>query len=211
MKIPFPKSAAALLISAGFLFAAIRTDYDHKADFSHYHTYSWIGVQAGNSLWQSRIQQAVDSALAAKGWTKVASGGDAAVSAVGQVTEKDTMQTFYDGFPGWGWRAGWWGGGMGTATTEAIPSRVGNLTVDVFDANTKQLIFRGEASDTLSGNAEKNDKKLEHNVDEIFKKWMEHYIHAPASMTLARTRYNFFASLLLFCFAPRPTNTNRTK
>jgi hypothetical protein len=154
------------------LYAAVRTDYDHKADFSKYHTYSWIGVKSGNPLWQDRITSAVDSALSAKGWTKVASGGDAAVSAFGHVTEQDTLQTFYDGFPGWGWRAGWWGmGGMGTATTQVIPERVGNLTVDIFDANTKQLIFRGEASDAVSDHPEKNEKKMEKAVDEMFKKF----------------------------------------
>jgi hypothetical protein len=162
---------AVLLTSSCLVYAAIHTDYDHKADFGKYHTYSWIGVNAGNSLWQDRITSAVDQALGAKGWTKVASGGDAAVSAFGRTTEKDTMETFYDGFPGWGWRARWWGGGMGMSTTEVIPERVGNLTVDVFDGTTKQLIFRGEASDTLSIKVDKNDKKMEHSVDEMFKKF----------------------------------------
>ena len=171
MKNKIATSAALLMGSACLLFAAIHTDYDHKADFGKYHTYSWIGVSAGNSLWQDRITQAVDSALAAKGWSKVPSGGDAAVSAMGKTAEKDTMETFYTGFPGWGWRAGWWGGGMGTAETQVIPERVGTLTVDVFDGNTKQLIFRGQSTDTISGNAEKNDKKMEHNVDEMFKKF----------------------------------------
>jgi hypothetical protein len=170
MKHPIATSAALLSVSACLLFAGIHTDYDHKADFSRYHTYSWLGVQAGNSLWQDRITQAVDSALSAKGWSKVPSGGDAAVSAVGKTTEKDSMETFYTGFPGWGWRAGWWGG-MGTTTTQVIPERVGNLTVDVFDGNSKQLIFRGEATDSLSGNPEKNDKKMERNVEEMFKKF----------------------------------------
>ena len=160
-----------LLTSACLVYAAVHTDYDHKADFAKYHTYSWIGVNTGNPLWQDRITSAVDGALSAKGWTKVASGGDAGVSAFGRTTEKDTMETFYSGFPGWGWRARWWGGGMGTATTEVIPERVGNLTVDVFDAATKQLIFRGAASDTLSSKVDKNDKKLEHSVDEMFKKF----------------------------------------
>src|ERR1700744_347053 len=132
----------AALMAAGVMYAAVHTDYDHKADFSRYHSYSWIGVNAGNSLWQDRITQAVDSALAAKGWGKVQSGGDAAVSAFGKTTERDTMETFYTGFPGWGWRAGWWGG-MGTTTTQVVPERVGTLTVDVFDGSTKQLIFRG--------------------------------------------------------------------
>lgn len=160
-----------LLVSVVTLYAAVRTDYDHKADFSRYHTYSWIGVKSGNPLWQDRIMSAVDTALSAKGWTKVASGGDASISAFGHVREQDTLQTFYDGFPGWGWRVGWWGGGLGTTTTEVIPERVGNLTVDIFDSNTKQLIFRGEASDAVSDKPEKNEHKMDKAVDDMFKKF----------------------------------------
>jgi Domain of unknown function (DUF4136) len=159
----------AILTSGCLLSAAVHTDFDHKADFSRYHTYSWIGVNAGNSLWQDRITKAVDAALGAKGWSKVASGGDAAVSAVGMTREQDTVETFYTGFPGWSWRAPWWG--VGTATTEVIPERVGTLTVDIFDGSTKQLIFRARSSDTLSGKPEKNEQKMEHSVDEMFKKF----------------------------------------
>ncbi len=163
----------AVLASAFVLYAAVHTDYDKKADFSKYHTYSWIGVKAGDSLWQDRITNAVDRALSAKGWQKVGSGGDASVSAFGRTTEKDTLQTFYDGYPGWGWRARWWGGGMGMgeSTTQVVPEKVGNLTVDVFDGNTKQLIWRGEASEAVGNNADKNEKKLDKTVDEMFKKF----------------------------------------
>ncbi len=158
--------AAALFVTIAF--AAHSVDYDHSVDFGRYHTYSWIGVRAGNSLWQDRIMTAVNSQLAAKGWTMVPNGGDAAVSAFGKVSQQDTLETFYDGFPGWGWR-GW--GGMGMSTTEAVPERVGNLTVDVFDGNTKKLIWRGESSDTLSGKPDKNDKKLDKSVAEMFDKF----------------------------------------
>jgi hypothetical protein len=159
----------ALLFACIAWAANLVTDYDHHADFSRYHTYSWLGVKAGDSLWQDRIMAAVDAQLAAKGWTKVPSGGSAEVSAFGRTTERDTMETFYDGFPGWGWRH--WGGGMGIATTDVIPERVGNLTVDIFDAGTKQLIWRGRASDVLSSKPEKNDKKMDHAVEEMFKKF----------------------------------------
>jgi hypothetical protein len=115
-------------------------------------------------LWQDRITSAVDSQLQAKGWQKLESGGDAAVSAFGRTSERDNVETFYDGFPGWRWR-GW--GGM--ATTSVIPERVGNLTVDVFLGGTKELIFRGRASDVLSSKPEKNDKKLDEAVDKMFK------------------------------------------
>lgn len=157
---------AAVFVCAAW--AAHSVDYDHHADFGRYHTYSWIGVRAGNSLWQDRITSAVNSQLSAKGWTMVPSGGDAAVSAFGKVTQQDTLQTFYDGFPGWGWR-GW--GGMGMATTETVPEQVGNLTVDIFDGNTKHLIWRGMASDSLSGKPEKNDKKLDKAVADLFEKF----------------------------------------
>jgi hypothetical protein len=146
------------------LFAAdVSTDYDHHADFGRYHTYSWMDVRAGNSIWQDRIRSAVDSQLAAKGWNKVDSGGDAAVSAFGRLTEQDTLETYYNGFPGWGWR------GWGTTTTEVIPQKVGNLTVDIFDANSKHLIWRGQASDAVSGKPEKNDKRMDESVDKMFK------------------------------------------
>jgi len=158
----------AMLAGALMLFAAdVSTDYDHHADFTRYHTYSWLGVKAGNSLWQERIQQAVDRALEAKGWQRVPSGGDAVVSAFGRTSEQQTLETYYDGFPGWGWR-GW--GSMGMATTQAIPERVGNLTVDVFDGRSKQLVFRGQASQAISsGNPEKNEHKMDDAVDKMFK------------------------------------------
>ncbi len=161
----------ALLGLAGLLFAAdVSTDYDHKADFSRYHTYSWIGAKAGNSLWQDRIMAAVDNELSSKGWQKVQSGGDAAVSAFGRTREQDTLQTFYDGFPGWGWYG--WGGS--TATTYVEPSRLGSLTVDIFDGNTKQLVWRGTATDTLSSHPEKNTKKPNDAVGDLFKKFPPH-------------------------------------
>ena len=58
----------SVMIGAGavLLFAAVHTDYNHSTNFGNYKTYSWIKVEAGNSLWQDRIQHAVDSELAAK-------------------------------------------------------------------------------------------------------------------------------------------------
>ena len=159
--------APVLLGVAAVAFAAVSTDYDKKADFSRYHTYSWIEARAGNSLWADRIRSNVDSQLAAKGWTKVAQGGDAAIAAFGKTTERDTLQTFYTGFPGWGWRR--WGNG--TAITTVVPERVGNLNVDIFDGTSKKLIWRGVGSKTLSDKPDKNVEKLEDVVADMFKKF----------------------------------------
>jgi hypothetical protein len=80
---------ALIVGTAGVALARVFTDYNHHTDFSRYHTYSWIGVKAGNSLWQDRIQAAVDSQLAARGWMRVPSGGDAGVSAFGRTRQQD--------------------------------------------------------------------------------------------------------------------------
>jgi hypothetical protein len=72
------------------------------------------------------------------------------------------------GYGGYGWR-GWGGAGMGTATTTTSEYTVGTLVVDIFDAKSKQLVFRGTASDELSNKPEKNQKKLAKASDKMFK------------------------------------------
>jgi len=82
-----------------------------------------------------------------------------------------TLQTSYDNFGGgWGWRR--WGGGFddgfGTSTTTEETYKVGTLVVDLFDTNTKKLIWRGSASDTLSDKSDKNIKKFSTAVQRMF-------------------------------------------
>jgi|SRR5215469_1298773 len=123
-------------------------------------------LRTANSIWNECVKSAVDSQLAAKGWTQVPSGGDGVVNAFGKTRPEHTINTFYDGFGG-GWR--WRGvGGFGTSTTTVDTYKVGTLVVDMFDPNTKNFIWRGVATDTLSSNPEKNTKKLDSEVQKMF-------------------------------------------
>src|SRR5260221_12503686 len=136
----------------------VQTDFEHHANFSQYKTYSGQEIKPANSLWDARIKNAVDAQLTAKGWTQVASGGEVSVVAIKTTQTERTLQTFYDGFGG-GWR--WRGfGGMGQATQTEQDYKEGNLVVDLYHANTKQLTWRGDAEDTLAGKAAKSEKKL---------------------------------------------------
>jgi uncharacterized protein DUF4136 len=155
--------ATALLLTSVAAWARITTDYDHHANFARYKTYSWAKVQTSNSIWDQRVKDAVNSALAANGWSEVPSGGDAILCAHEATREKHDLQTFYDGFGGWRW------GGFGDSTTTVSTYKVGTLVVDMFDAGTHNLLWRGTASDTLSNNADKNTKKLDKNVQNMFK------------------------------------------
>jgi hypothetical protein len=157
----------SLFSGAATLNAQVKTDYDHSANFASYKTYSWIKVQSGNSLWDSRIQQDVDAQLAAKGWTKVDSNGDAGVSAFRSTSDQQTLQTFYDGFGGGRRWSGFGGTGLSTTTTEV--TKIGNVVVDVFDARTQNLLWHGTDSQDLSSNADKNIQKLQKDINNMFK------------------------------------------
>jgi hypothetical protein len=152
----------ALTMAVSALAADIRTDYDHHANFTKYKTYSWAKVDTPDPLWNDRVKEAVDRALTAKGWSQVPSGGDVSLVAAGTTREKPTLKTFYDGFDGWLW------GGFADATTYIEDYTVGTLVVDMFDTNNKRLLWRGSASDVLSGKPEKDEKKLEKAVSKMF-------------------------------------------
>ena len=100
----------------------------------------------------------------------VPSGGDVSITAFAGMHDENEYNTFYDGLGGggWGWR-GWggWGGGWGTTQTTVTKVPVGTLLLDMYDANTHQLIWRGRSSDTLSNNGDKNTKKLDKDIDKM--------------------------------------------
>jgi hypothetical protein len=58
---------------------------------------------------------------------------------------------------------------MGSATTTESEYVVGTLVVDIFDAKTKNLMWRGIAQDELSDKPEKNIKKVAKASDKLFK------------------------------------------
>jgi hypothetical protein len=158
------------LVFAGMTSAQqVKTDYDRSANFTLYKTYSWEHVETKDPLNVDRIKHAVNTVLAARGWTMVDSGADVAVVAMEITRDQQTLNTFYDGLGGgWGWRR-FGGGGFGEATTTTDTYTVGTVVVDLFDTKTKQLIWRGSASDTLSNNSDKNIKNLNESVDKMFK------------------------------------------
>src|ERR1700722_3292676 len=152
----------------------VKTDYDRNANFTQYKTYSWEQVKTKDTLDVDRIKSAVNAALTAKGWTQVPSGADVSIIALEMTQNQQTLNTFYDGVGGgWGWRrfGGGGFGGFGDATTTTDTYQVGTLVVDLFDTTTKQLLWMGSASDTLSNNSNKNIKNLDNGVQKMFKQF----------------------------------------
>jgi hypothetical protein len=162
----FGSVGMVLCFAASSFAEQTKTDYDRNTDFRQYRTYSWEGIQTRDPLLVDRIKAAVNADLETKGWRLVETGGDVAVMAMETTQDHQTLNTFYDGFGG-GWR--WRGfGGFGESTTTVETYKVGTLVVDLFDAHTKKLIWRGSSSDSLSSKSDKNIKNLDKEVHTMF-------------------------------------------
>jgi Domain of unknown function (DUF4136) len=162
--------AAMLLFTIPTLAQKVAVDWDHKADFSKYSTYAWAkgkGV-AKNPINAARAVQAVETELASKGKQKVDSNPDMYVILHAIYDQQATFNT--TGY-GYGYGPYWRGGGGGLSTTTEYKYTIGTMIVDIYDAKTKQLIWRGSGSDTVSDKPEKNEKKIYKATQKMFQKF----------------------------------------
>ena len=158
---------ALMMIIANATFAQdVRTDYDKKTDFAQYKTFMWIKEpKTADPLMRQRVIDEINTALAGRGLKLVTSDADLSIAAHTATKEERSLNTFYNGFGG-GWR---WGGGFGSATTTVNNYEIGTLVVDIFDAKTKDAVWRGTSSKTLSDNPQKNATNLNKAVVKMFK------------------------------------------
>jgi len=165
-------AAALSLVGAGAFAQDVKVDFDKAADFTKYKTFAIkLGTSWNNPLGEKRVLAEIQQGLTEKGWAHTADDAkaDAIVVLHGATEKQKSLNTFYSGgYGGYGWRGGW-GGGMGTSTTTVDEYTVGTLVVDIFDAKSKQLVYRGTATDELSNKPEKNAKKLAKASDKLFK------------------------------------------
>ena len=158
-------AGVALAVAGGAWAQDVKVDYDKAANFGAIKTFSIkLGTAWGNEISQKRVMDEFTQALTEKGWKLAPEGqADAEVMVHGASQTKHSLNTYYSGMGGYRW------GGMGTATTTPYEYTVGTLLVDIFDAKSKSLMWRGIAQDELSDKTEKNVKKLGKASDKMFK------------------------------------------
>ena len=169
-------SAIATIGCATSLLLALQTstEFSSKTDFSKFKTWSWGQADVpANPKAEKRIHDDVEAQLATKGWKKVDEGpGDAVVSVHGVVKDTDNYDVLYSGWaPGWNWSGVGVGSGVGTSVQTRV--RQGTLVIDVFDAASKSLVWRGTAEGTLgpASDVEANLKKIDQAVDKLLKRF----------------------------------------
>ncbi len=157
--------ASMLLISVAALAQQVSVNYNHSQSFAQYHTYAWGSQnqnQIQNSILAQVAQQDINNAMQAKGLQMVqeSQNPDLILTANGGLRQ----QTSYSA---WGMRG--IGGGMGGITPEQNVE--GTMIVDLYDAKSKSLVWRGIAQNTLNNNGNKNQQMVEKAVQKMFKQW----------------------------------------
>jgi hypothetical protein len=163
---------AVFALGAGAALAQdVNINYVPGTDFSPYKTYKWVEIQGAekpDAIVDTQIKQAIDKALASKGLTKAT--GDTADLAIGYQVAL-TQEQQWNAYSTGGYGARRYGGGMGTATSTTI--QIGTIALDMYDAAAKELVWKGQASKTLSG--EKDPEKRQKNLDKAMAKLLKDF------------------------------------
>jgi uncharacterized protein DUF4136 len=177
MQKKFVYALIAMLV-APVVILAQKTSYDFEktADFTAFKTYAFKdGTPVGQSLIDARIVSAIETQLAAKGFTKAEANPDVFVVYHMAFDKEKDISTFSSGYGGygpygWGWGGGWSGG---TTTTQVRDILVGTMVIDIADAKKGQLVWRGMGVKEVNtqANPEKRDKSINNAVQKIFKNY----------------------------------------
>lgn len=169
MRVGFSLSWLLASIVIATTFAGSGVEFDRDTDFSNYRTYQWNdGTPAPDEGVQALIERAIDERLQASGLASRDSGGDLIV-----VTHISTARNTlagaddfgYGGWPGWGASSGM--GESPAAEDSELPG--GTLIVDLVDAETNKLVWRGVASGTIKGSSEKTHKNVDKKIGKLFR------------------------------------------
>lgn len=179
-----------LIISlAGCSSMQVSWDYDADADFSGLHTYNWLPapkVKSGdpkvqyNSLLESRVKTAVEEQLSQKEFERVEDAPDFLVTYHAAVNDKVSV-TYLNDLYGYGssWSTGYHYrrhvGGYTARSSEVLVSeyQLGTLIIDIVRADSKQLIWRGSASDEVQpdNSPEVRVKRIREAVQKILEQF----------------------------------------
>ena len=150
-------------------------DFDRSAPFAQFRTYTTkVGTPTKNELVDKRILAAIEGQLAAKGFTRNDAAPDVVVLFHMAFDEQQDISTFSSG-PAYGGYGYGWGGGWGATHTDVRVRQivVGTLAIDMVDAKTKQMAWRGLGTKEIDTNAkpEKREENINKAVEKIFRNY----------------------------------------
>ena len=161
---------------AGCSTMKVVTDYSESADFSRFKTFQYretdMTIADTNPLAHRRIVNAIKQEMIANGLTEVDLDPDVYVTYYGKVEEQIILHSTNLGYSyGSNWR---WGGGVGHPTfptTIATTYLQGTLVIDIWEAEQKELVWRGVVSDAVSGNPDRDTARINRGISRAFERF----------------------------------------
>ena len=158
----------------------VYVDYDRDAIGNDYTTFAWQDtgptLQEFAPLMHSRVKNAIEHYLTEKGFVESVDDPDLYVTY--HTSSEEDFQFSVTGY-GYGYGAGWawspyWGSiGMGSASTTVSTYDRGTLVIDIWDARTKQIVWRGSATAVVPENPQKANKLVENALRKMIKQFDE--------------------------------------
>jgi hypothetical protein len=175
-----------VLVANGCSQISVQSDFDPSADFEALKTYAWYeaeqpktgDIRIDNPILDQRVRSTVEGALNAKGYTKVAENPDfllvyhAAVSKELEVTSGTTAYGAY-GYYGWHYVAA----PVWVETPTAYTYNKGTLILDIIDAKSEKLVWRGSAQAELNETSTQQQKKA--RMDEAVNGMLKNFPPKP--------------------------------
>ncbi len=177
--------ALALVAGSGSVLAAAHSDFTKSYPLQSLKTFEFKPQYrisrdplANNDIWANDMRQAIRGDLASHGMVEANGNPDFYVAFY--VGLQDRYDVNYVGY-GWpmfhrGFRRGWWGWPAGYDAW-AVPYTESTVIVDLIDAHTNQLVWRGYDSDNL--NTKDPDKTLSKAVDSVLARFYHDAKEAP--------------------------------
>ncbi len=164
----------ALLVGSGSALASTHSDYTKSFPLQTLKTFEFKDQRrisrdplANNAIWANNVKDAIRRNLAEHGIVEATSGNpDFFVAFYVGLADRYDMQYLDYGMPVFhrGFRTGWWGWPRGYDAW-AVPYTQSTVIIDVIDAHSNQLVWRGHDVDTL--NTDHPDKTLSKAVDNV--------------------------------------------
>jgi len=151
----------------------VSTDFDKNWNFSDYKTYAFTAEAEQlpvDDINRARILRAVESQLAAKGFTK--SGQPDVLIDLNLTAQQKQSATAMSADPYYAGRYGW-GPGMSTTSIHVQNYVEGTLFIDMVDAAKQQLVWQGRAVKVIDQDVspERREANINYAVKQIFMKY----------------------------------------
>ncbi len=164
--------AAALAVLTGCAAMNVSSHIERGTDFTDYVSYDWgppdnlpVGDPRldNNPFFNDYLQGAVEKKMAAKGFDRLTDGGaDLLIHYHASVNQRlDVYRADQQ-----------YGYCYGNCEPQVVDFEQGTLVIDVVDARTKKVVWRGWAQDTMTGVIDNQDR-LQKQVDEGVTKMMQ--------------------------------------